>query len=241
MFITSRGTMDKIDPTLRKHIADRADLVGAIRLPNTAFKRNANTEVTADVVILKKRGSKEAPRGEAWKKVVPYTTTKGEVISINEYFVENQHMMLGEMTLEGRMYGRNEPTLVSDGRDIKTALAEAIKHLPQNIYQAAERPKISTAPEQAIPAPGHVKPNAYTVHDDQIAIREGDKLIPLPHLAIQTKLRIRGLIKVRDAVRQCLRTQLEDADEDEIKLARSPTQSGIRPICRPSSGRCPTA
>ena len=221
MFITSRGTMDKIDPTLRKHIADRADLVGAIRLPNTAFKRNANTEVTADVVILKKRGSKEAPRGEAWKKVVPYTTTKGEVISINEYFVENQHMMLGEMTLEGRMYGRNEPTLVSDGRDIKTALAEAIKHLPQNIYQAAERPKISNAPEQAIPAPGHVKPNAYTVHDDQIAIREGDKLIPLPHLAIQTKLRIRGLIKVRDAVRQCMRTQIEDADEDEIKLARS--------------------
>ena len=73
MFITSRGTMDKIDPTLRKHIADRADLVGAIRLPNTAFKRNANTEVTADVVILKKRGSKEAPRGPAWKKVIPYT------------------------------------------------------------------------------------------------------------------------------------------------------------------------
>ena len=220
-FITSRGTMDKIDPTLRKHIADRADLIGAIRLPNTAFKRNANTEVTADVIILKKRGSKEAPRGAAWKKVIPYTTTKGEVISINEYFVENPHMMLGEMRLEGRMYARNEPTLVSDGRDIKTALAEAIKHLPQNIYEAVERPKVATAPEQAIPAPGHVKPNAYTVHDDQIAIREGDKLIPLPHLAIQTKLRIRGMIKVRDAVRQCLRTQLEDADEEEIKLART--------------------
>jgi len=96
-------------------------------------------------------------------------TTKGEVISINEYFVENPHMMLGEMRLEGRMYARNEPTLVSDGRDIKTALAEAIKHLPQNIYQAVERSKVANAPEQAIPAPGHVKPNAYTVHDDQIA------------------------------------------------------------------------
>ena len=82
-------------------------------------------------------------------------------------------------------------------------------------------PRFQPQPEQAIPAPGHVKPNAYTVHDDQIAIREGDKLIPLPHLAIQTKLRIRGLIKVRDAVRQCLRTQIEDADEDEIQLARS--------------------
>ena len=142
VFITSRGTMDKIDATLRKHIADRADLIGAIRLPNTAFKRNANTEVTADVIILKKRGRKEAPRGAAWKKVIPYTTTKGEVISINEYFVENQHMMLGEMQLEGRMYSRNEPTLVSDGRDIKTALAEAVKHLPAKIYEAARAPKV---------------------------------------------------------------------------------------------------
>ena len=98
MFITSRGTMDKTDPALRKYIADRADLVGAIRLPNNAFKRNANTEVTTDIVILKKRGSKEAPRGAAWKNVVPHTNTKGEVIEINEYFVENPHMMLGEMT-----------------------------------------------------------------------------------------------------------------------------------------------
>ena len=79
----------------------------------------------------------------------------------------------------------------------------------------------ANAAEQSIPAPGHVKPNAYTVHDDEIAIREGDKLIPLPHLPIQTKLRIRGMIQVRDAVRQCLRTQLEDADEDEIQLARA--------------------
>ena len=191
------------------------------QLPNNAFKRNANTEVTADVIILKKRGSKETTRGAPWIKVIPYTTPKGEVISINEYFVENPHMMLGEMRLEGKMYARNEPTLVSDGRDIKTALAEAIKHLPQNIYEAVERPKVVTAREQAIPAPGHVKPNAYAVHDDQIAIREGDKLVPLPHLAIQTKLRIRGMIQVRDAVRQCLRTQLEDADEDDIKLARA--------------------
>jgi N12 class adenine-specific DNA methylase len=219
-FVTSRGTMDKIDGTLRKHIADRADLVGAIRLPNTAFKRNANTEVTADVIILKKRRNRESPRGEAWKKVIPYTTTKGEVISINEYFVENPHMMLGEMRLEGRMYSRNEPTLASDGRDIKVAFAEAVKHLPQNIYEAIQRPNVATA-EQGIPAPGHVKPNAYTIHDDEIVIREGDELIPLSHLPVQTKLRIRGMVKVRDAVRQCLRTQLDDADEDTIQLARA--------------------
>ena len=222
MFITSRGTMDKMDSTLRKYVADRANLVGAIRLPNTAFKRNANTEVTTDIIILKKLRPRETAKSANGKKVIPYTSTKGEVISINEYFVKNQHMMLGEMQLKGRMYSRNEPTLVSDGKDIKDSTgrshqASAAKNLPsRSIVRWMQR-----RAEQAIPAPGHVKPNAYTLHDDEIAIREGDKLIPLPHLPIQTKLRIRGLIKVRDAVRQCLRTQLEDADEDEIQLARA--------------------
>ena len=221
MFITSRGTMDKIDPTLRKHIADRADLIGAIRLPNTAFKRNANTEVTTDILILKKLRPRETTKGVKWEKVIPYTSTNGEVIPINEYFVNNQHMMLGEMQLKGRMYSQSQPTLVSDGKDIKEALAEAVKNLPARIYEPLNRSLDVTAAEQAIPAPGHVKPNAYTLHDDEIAIREGDKLIPLSHLPVQTKLRIRSMIKVRDAVRQCLRTQLEDADEDEIKLARN--------------------
>ncbi|MGH7976888.1 MAG: DEAD/DEAH box helicase [Limisphaerales bacterium] len=221
MFITSRGTMDKMDGTLRKHLAERADLIGAIRLPNTAFKRNANTEVTTDIIILKKLRLRETAKGEKWEKVVPHTSTNGEVIPINEYFFNNQHMMLGEMQLKGRMYSRNEPTLVSNGRDIKEALAEAVKKLPAGIYEPLNRSPDVNAVEQAIPAPGHVKPNAYTLHEDEIAIREGDKLVPLPHLPVQTRLRIRGLIKVRDAVRQCLRTQLEDADESEINLARA--------------------
>ena len=220
MFITSRGTMDKMDGTLRKYVADRADLIGAIRLPNTAFKRNANTEVTTDILILKKLRLRETAKSAKWEKVIPYTSSKGEVIPINEYFFNNQHMMLGEMQLKGRMYSRNEPTLVGDGKDLKEALAEAVKHLPANIYEPLNRSLDVAAAEQSIPVPGHVKPNAYTIHDDEIAIREGDRLIPLTHLPIQTKLRIRGMIKVRDAVRQCLRTQLEDADEDEIQLAR---------------------
>ena len=221
MFITSRGTMDKMDSTLRKYVAERASLVGAIRLPNTAFKRNANTEVTTDIIILKKLRPRETIKSAKWEKVIPFSSTKGEVIPINEYFVNNQHLMLGEMQLKGRMYSHSQPTLVSDGKDIKEALAEAVKHLPQKIYEPLNRSLDVTAGEQSIPAPGHVKPNAYTLHDDEIAIREGDKLIPLSHLPIQTKLRIRSMIKVRDAVRQCLRTQLEDADEDEIKLARA--------------------
>jgi N12 class adenine-specific DNA methylase/predicted O-methyltransferase YrrM len=221
IFITSRGTMDKTDSTLRKYVADRANLIGAIRLPNTAFKHNANTEVTTDIIILKKLLPRETTKGVKWVKVVPYTCASGEVIPINEYFFNNPHMMLGEMQLQRRMYSRTGPTLASDGKDLGEALSVAVKQLPARIYEPLNRSLDATGAEQAISAPSTVKPNAYTIHDDEIAIREGDKLISLPHLPVQTKLRIRGMIKVRDAVRQCLQTQLEDIDESEIKLARA--------------------
>src|ERR1035438_9749984 len=84
--------MDKMDSTLRKYVAERASLVGAIRLPNTAFKRNANTEVTTDIIILKKLRPRETIKSAKWEKVIPFSSTKGEVIPINEYFVNNQHM-----------------------------------------------------------------------------------------------------------------------------------------------------
>ena len=222
VFITSRGTMDKADPALRKYVGDRAELLGAIRLPNNAFKRNANTEVTTDILFLKKRPAGEAVQGAAWLNTAPHTNSKGEVIEINEYFVERPQMMLGEMRLEGRMYQRNEPTLVAaKQQDIATALAKAIPHLPENIYAPVQHAVATPGLEQMIPIPGDVKPNAYTVHDDEIAIRDGDRLKPLKHLAIQTKLRIRGMIQVRDAVRECLRTQLEDKDDSDVELARA--------------------
>lgn len=221
MFITSMGTMDKNSSKLRKYLGEKADLVGAIRLPNTAFKQNANTEVTTDIIILRKRRLREAAKKVKWEKVVPYTSAKGVVIPINEYYFNNQHMMLGEMSLAGRMYARHEPTLESNGKEIKATLAEVIKKLPPNIYEAINQPLEISTQQQSILAPGHIKPNAYTIHDDDIAVRQGDKLVPLPHLPVQTKLRIRGMIRIRDAVRECLRTQLEDAPEDEIQLART--------------------
>ncbi len=220
MFISSRGTMDKVDNSLRRQVAAQADLIGAIRLPNTAFKRNANTEVTTDILILKKRRPLETAKGESWTETADYTNATGEVFRLNEYFARHPHLMLGEMRLEGRMYGRNEPTLADIGQDLKTALADAIKNLPLNIYQPLNRPQGLAAADQGIPAPGDVKPNAYTIHNDEIALREGNELIPLPHLPAQTRLRIRGMIQVRDAVRQCLRTQLDDAGDDDITLAR---------------------
>jgi N12 class adenine-specific DNA methylase len=221
MFISSKGTMDKADSTLRDYLAKRAELIGAIRLPNNAFKRNANTEVTTDILILKKLAPGDSARGSAWKRVVPHTNSQGEVVEINEYFAEGPHMMLGEMRLEGRMYQRNEPTLVSDGRDIAIALADAVQHLPQNIYEPVIHEIATVSFAQISPNDEDVKPNAYTIHNGELAVREGHELKPLRHLPSQTKLRIRGMIQVRDAVRECLRTQMEDREEADIELART--------------------
>lgn len=221
MFITSKGTMDKSDATLRRHLAKRAELIGAIRLPNTAFKQNANTEVTTDIIILKKLLPGQKPNSPPWIELLPYTNSDGETLEINEYFAERPQMMLGQMRLEGRMYQRNEPTLVSDGREISEALAEAIEQLPREVYQPLRHEISTPTMEQIIPAPGDVKPNAYTIHEDTIAIRQGDQLKPLRNLPAQTTLRIRGMIQVRDAVRECLRAQLEDREEADVALTRS--------------------
>ncbi|HEY3914415.1 MAG TPA: DEAD/DEAH box helicase family protein, partial [Verrucomicrobiae bacterium] len=221
VFITSKGTMDKADSKLRDYVANRADLIDAIRLPNTAFKKNANTEVTSDILFLRKRLADEKADGPSWKKTVPCTNSKGEVIEINEYFAERPQMMLGEMRLEGRMYQRNEPTLVPDARKLADALRSAIEQLPQRVYEALNHQDETVQASQEIPAPGDVKPNAYTLLDDEIAIREGNALKKLSHLPIQTKLRIRGLIQVRDAVRECLRSQMEDRSGENIVLARA--------------------
>jgi hypothetical protein len=221
MFITSKGTMDKNDVTLRRHLAKRADLIGAIRLPNSAFKQNANTEVTTDIIILKKLLPGQKPNSPPWMELLPYSNSERETLEINEYFAERPQMMLGQMRLEGRMYQRNEPTLVSDGREISEALAEAIEQLPRGVYQPLRHEIPTPTTEQIIPAPGDVKPNAYTIHEDTIAIRQGDELKPLLNLPAQTTLRIRGMIQVRDAVRECLRAQLEDREEADVALARS--------------------
>src|SRR5207253_4699536 len=113
-FITSKGTMDKNDQTVRKYLSERAELVGAIRLPNDAFKKNANTEVTTDIIILRKLNPGEARTGAQWIDIKNFKNSKDEDIPINDYFAARPHMMLGEMRLAGRMYQRNEPTLISD-------------------------------------------------------------------------------------------------------------------------------
>ena len=220
LFVTSKGTLDKVEGGLRELISQQADLLGAIRLPNDAFKKNANTEVTTDIVMLRKRLPGEAPKGPAWKALGEITNSLGETIPINEYFVAHPEMMLGEMRLEGGLYRRGEPSLVGNGRDLAEQLAEAIALLPRNVFtphRTAIRPPTL---DQTVPAPENIKPNAYAVVNDRIGIREGESITILDGLSAARAQRIRGLIRVRDAVRRCLRTQLAASDEANVEMAR---------------------
>jgi N12 class adenine-specific DNA methylase len=222
-FITSRGSLDKQYPYLREAVAGRCDLVAAIRLPNTAFKKNANTEVTTDIVILRKRAPGEKPAGPAWQESRPMPGDSENPIFLNEYYHERPAMMLGTLErAENGMYGRDEVRLIPDGRELDEALTVAVATLPENIYQPLTETQ-AAAQRQVIPVPPGVKPNAYVLTDHGgggIAQREGDELRLLTELSPTTARRIRRLINVRDAARDCLRTQVEDRPEPELEAAR---------------------
>src|SRR5581483_7609844 len=219
-FITSRGTLDKVNSGLRDYLTAKVDLLGAIRLPNTAFKKNANTEVTTDIVFLRKLRDGEQPTGPAWQNLAEHVNQGGEVFQINEYFAAHPHMMLGQMANAGTMYRSNEPALVPDGRDLASALAEAVAALPRGIYLAAEQEISQLQSPPILKAPDNVKENAFTIVDGTIAIRTGGTLTPVANLPDETARRIRGMIKVREAVREVLRTQLDDREEDEVRDTR---------------------
>ena len=124
VFITSKGTLDKVNSSLRDYLYDKADFLGAIRLPNTAFKQNANTEVTTDIIFLRRLAVGEKPTGPAWLNLAEHSNRDGQTFQINEYFAANPRMMLGYMADAGKMYRGNEPTLMPDGRDLTVALRE---------------------------------------------------------------------------------------------------------------------
>ena len=219
-FVTSKGTLDKVNSSLRGYLADKVDFIGAIRLPNTAFKRNANTEVTTDIVFLRRLVAGERPTGPAWLNLAEHANRDGAVFQINEYFAANPHMMLGHMANAGTMYRSNEPALVADDRDLSAALAEAVAALPEGIYRSAERNISEPSNRETIIATDDVKENAFALHDGVITIRTGSTLTPVANLPDETARRIRGLIRVRGAVREVLHTQLADRTEDEIVEAR---------------------
>jgi N12 class adenine-specific DNA methylase len=221
LFITSHHTMDKLDSTLREVLSDKSELLGAIRLPNNAFKKNAGTEVTTDIIMLRKLREGESPCGAAWKTTADFTNDQKQNFSLNEYYVVHPEMMLGTMRLARGLYSNDEPTLQPDARDLGEALAQAIEKLPKSVYQAQNQPITRKKIEVNIPAPDFIKPNAFCVHEDgRLCIRQGDTLRPLDDLAADTRARVRRLIEVRDAVRVCLRSQLDGSPENEVIEAR---------------------
>jgi N12 class adenine-specific DNA methylase len=220
LFVTSKGTLDKVDGALREYVAQRADLVAAIRLPNDAFKRNANTEVTTDILMLQRRQPGALSHSPAWRDVVTITNSVGETIAVNEYFAARPEMMLGEMRLEGRMYARGEPTLVGNGADLESQLTETLARLPKDVFRPRRETRPLPTSQTTIPAPEDVKPSAFALVSGQLAVREGDMMRIVTGISGQTAQRIRGLIRVRDAVRRCLRSQLEATDETDVITAR---------------------
>ncbi|HXT42343.1 MAG TPA: hypothetical protein VN887_20210, partial [Candidatus Angelobacter sp.] len=220
MFITSRGTMDKLDSTLRELLSTRTELLGAIRLPNDAFKKNAGTEVTTDIIMLRKLRQGEPPVGATWKQTAEFTNDLNERFTLNEYFITRPEMMLGKMRLAGSMYRDNEPTLEADGRSLRDALTQAVERLPQNIYQSLARQVAEPTLDQTIPAPDFIKPNAYCLHDGMVCIRDDAVLRPLTDMPSEVRSRIRNLIPVREAVRSCLRSQMDGSDEGQVLEAR---------------------
>jgi N12 class adenine-specific DNA methylase len=221
MFITSRHTLDKQDSTLRELLAGKTEFLGAIRLPNTAFKKNAGTEVTTDIVMLRKLRAGESPHGPSWKSAVEFKNERNETFSINEYFATHPHMMLGKMRLARGMYGGDEPTLATDHRELNEALNEAVAKLPQNVFQAEIKVAAQKSVDASIPAPDYIKPNAYCVHPDgRICLSDNGTLQPLDDLPAETRTRIRRLIDIRDAVRGCLRSQLDGSNDEQVADAR---------------------
>jgi len=234
--ITSRYTMDKQDSTMRRYLAERAELVGAIRLPNTAFKANAGTEVTTDILFFRKRAPGPAPSreagtassgsassradGAAWRDLAPIDTPDGAV-SVNEYFARHPEMMLGRMRLEGSMYREREPTLA--GELSPELLKQAVSSLPEGI--CAPR----NAQDRARPPPegndltdtdtAGVKDGAYAIRDGLLAIRRG-AIFETAKVPGPVAWRIRSMLAVRDAVRVVFRTQLDDAPEERIAEGR---------------------
>lgn len=210
-FITSMGTLDKENEKVRKYISQRAELLGAIRLPNNTFKKNAGTEVTSDIIFLKKR-DKIIDIEDEWVQVERNENN----ISINKYFIDHPEMILGKMDMKPMLKGVLRPTCTPyENANFEEQLENAIQNIVAEIddYQIDE---LDTEEEISIPATSDVRNFSYTVVENQIYYRENSKMY-LQELPLTTVSRIKGMIAIRDSVRYLIELQMEDASNEEIK------------------------
>ena len=217
-FVTSRYTMDSKDSTARKHMAERADLLGAIRLPNNAFRANAGTDVVSDIIFLQKR-NRPIDHEPDWVQLGK--TEDG--FAINQYFVDHPEMVLGQLTTESTQYGREELTVVPiEGANLGDQLAEAVQHI-EGQYTAAEVDAPDIAEEEAtrrtLPADPEVKNFSYTVVDGEVFYRENSVMTQV-ELSDTAKGRVTGMVELRQIVNELIQQQLEDYPDADIKAVQ---------------------
>ena len=217
-FVTSRYTMDSKDSTARKHIAERADLLGAIRLPNNAFRANAGTDVVSDIIFLQKR-DRPADIEPDWVQLGK--TEDG--FAINQYFVDHPEMVLGELTTESTQYGREELTVAPlEGTSLADQLAEAVQHIEGQYAEVeVETPDIADAENEKhiLPADPEVKNFSYTVVDGEVFYRENSVMTQV-ELSDTAKGRVTGMVELRQIVNDLIDQQLNDYPDEDIKATQ---------------------
>ena len=217
-FVTSRYTMDSKDSTARKHMAERADLLGAIRLPNNAFRANAGTDVVSDIIFLQKR---DRPIDHEPDWVQLGKTEDG--FAINQYFVDHPEMVQGELTTESTQYGREELTVAPiEGANLADQLTEAVRHI-EGQYTAAEVDAPDIAEEETtrrtLPADPEVKNFSYTVVDGEVFYRENSVMTQV-ELSDTAKGRVTGMVELRQIVNELIEQQLNDYPDEDIKATQ---------------------
>ena len=212
MFITSKGTMDKASPEVRKYIAQRAELLGAIRLPDNTFKANAGTEVTSDILILQKR-DRVMDIEPDWV----HLDTDENGVTMNRYFVEHPEMVLGEIKMENTRFGTFEPVCKAR-KDIPLSelLSNAVQRINGEIPELDNRvDEISDEQDLSVPADPNVRNFSFTLVDGKVYFRENDRMQPAS-VSMTAENRIKGLIQIRDCVRKLIEYQTEDYPEEMI-------------------------
>ena len=212
MFITSKGTMDKASPEVRKYIAQRAELLGAIRLPDNTFRANAGTEVTSDILILQKR-DRVIDVEPDWV----YLDTDENGITMNSYFVQHPEMVLGQMRLESTRFGKSEPACKAyEDKSLSELLHSAVQRINGEITELDnEIDQISDEQDTSIPADPNVRNFSFALVDGKVYFRENDRMTPAT-VSMTAENRIKGLIEIRDCVRRLIEYQTEDYPEEKI-------------------------
>ncbi len=223
--ITSKGTMDKQNPSIRKYIADRAELVGAVRLPNTAFKQTANTEVVTDILFFRKREEKINATIENTEWLATGKTEEG--FEVNNYYIAHPEMVLGTLAKETGLYGAEDITVKPDGRDLSEAINGAISRLPQDFYVNPE-PTEEAESKEEVEVDYDVKPMNLKAVNGKLYMRVGDCMVeqPVPSFPKDAYQRIVEMIAIRKQLRKVLDLQVEGCSDDF--LTREQWQLGAR-------------